>query len=184
MSKEQIRLEDGRKAERIVSEVSEDGVTKKITEILAEPAVELKLYKREIEHSKPVVYKKETELVDADGNVIEKKVETTDTEVPLQLREHLATSAAIKTQSVEDCDCSVTREELKEFAYTFATSLMANQAKDDYSDVKENPARMEVQSLKSKIVDNLNIEENKWTIILFAALGLAAAFAIYAKFFS
>lgn len=109
--------EDGRRAERVVVDDNEcDGV--RVTEVYVEPAVEKKLAQRVIERRKPIVYEREIETIDeATGEVVDKVVEATEPRAAMHVIERYVPES-VGAQSVveheEDCDCNVTREELRE----------------------------------------------------------------------
>lgn len=112
--------EDGRRAERVVVDDNEcDGV--RVTEVYVEPTVEKKLAQRVIERRKPIVYEREIETIDeVTGEVVDKVVEATEPRAAMHVIERyvpesVGAQSVVKGQSDdEDCDCNVTREELRE----------------------------------------------------------------------
>jgi hypothetical protein len=113
--------EDGRRAERVVVDDNEcDGT--RVTEVYVEPAVEKKLAQRVIERRKPIVYEREIETIDEHtGEVVDKVVEATEPRAAMHVIERyvpetVGAQSVVKEQHVddEDCDCNVTREELRE----------------------------------------------------------------------
>ena len=117
-NKQAIRLEDGRKAERVVhEELNDAGEAVTVTELFVEPKIEKKLAKRVVEYTRPVVHRREVETVDeATGEVVERKVESIDPSVKMELREHVVSSPKLEAESY------VTRTELKDLIL----SLKAN----------------------------------------------------------
>jgi len=107
---EKWTLEDGRRAERHVKDSGEE----RVIELHVEDERPLRLQQRIVEKTKPFVYEREIEVVDKSGNVIEKKVESVEPKVQMQLVEHLVPSEnAVSAQSVKnDCDCHLTKEEM------------------------------------------------------------------------
>lgn len=117
-NKETIRLEDGRRADRVVrEELNDAGEAVTVTELFVEPKIEKKLAKRVVEYTRPVVHRREVETVDeATGEVVEKKVESIDPSVKMELREHVVSNPKLEAESY------VTRTELKDLIL----SLKAN----------------------------------------------------------
>lgn len=100
MKVENWTLDDGRKAEKRILETNDgQGNVEKVIELHIEELRPLKLQQRIVEKSKPVVYERKIETVDATGNVVEQKVEMLEPKVQLQLVEHIAT---IQSQSKGD----------------------------------------------------------------------------------
>jgi hypothetical protein len=87
---EQIRLRDGREAEeRVVEKLGDDGcIVERVTEVHAEPVRPKLLEQRIVEKVRPIVYEREIDTI-KDGQVVEKKVESLDPEVKMELRQHL-----------------------------------------------------------------------------------------------
>lgn len=113
--KEVVFLEDGRRAEKFTQEIGDiNDELKIVTEVYAEPKIEKKLTQRVIDFKKPVITRREIEYVDEEGNVVEKKVESLEPDVQMQLREHIKTENSVSAQSVNQCDCYVTQEEMKQ----------------------------------------------------------------------
>lgn len=73
---EKWMLEDGRRAERWVTE----NVGERVVEIHMEEERPLILQQRIVEKSKPIIYERETSMLDKSGNIVNKKVETLDSE--------------------------------------------------------------------------------------------------------
>jgi hypothetical protein len=111
--------EDGRRAEKIVVDDNEcDGV--RVTEVYVEPAVEKKLAQRVIERRKPVVYEREIETIDeSTGEVVEKVVEGHEPRAQMHVIERympetVGAQSVVHDHKDDDCDCNVSREELRE----------------------------------------------------------------------
>lgn len=96
---EKWTLDDGRRAERHVKETSEE----RVIELHVEDERPLRLQQRVVEKSKPFVYEREIEVVDKQGNVIEKKVESID------------------------CNCHITKEEMVD---TIISAIKASRSMD------------------------------------------------------
>lgn len=71
---EKWMLEDGRRAERWVTENEGE----RVVEIHMEEERPLILQQRIVEKSKPMIYERETSMLDKSGNIVDKKVETLD----------------------------------------------------------------------------------------------------------
>lgn len=123
-------LEDGRRAERVVKE--EDGCEgTKTIEVYAEPKIEMKLNQRIIEKKKPIVFERETEFLDENGEIVEKTVESMEPKVNMQVVDRIVSAASLPNDGLDVLpDCSVTREELRDdiaqAMITLAKTLKAN----------------------------------------------------------
>lgn len=116
-----MMLEDGRKAEKVVTEVHDEG--KKVTELWVEPAIEKRLSKRVVEYTKPVVHRREVETVDeSTGDVTERKVESIDPEVKMELREVIKSNSSVSALSIEEPPCYVTQQAMEQ---TFQNGMVA-----------------------------------------------------------
>jgi len=107
---EKIRLEDGRHAEK---HVTDDGETR-VVELHAEPKRDKLLEKRIVEKRRNVICERTIESIDpATGDIVEQLVESIDPpESRMQLVKHIAVeSDSVSAMSVKE-DCSVTREDL------------------------------------------------------------------------
>jgi len=107
---EKIRLEDGRHAEK---HVTDDGETR-VVELHAEPKRDKLLEKRIVEKRRNVICERTIESIDpSTGDVVEQLVESIDPpESRMQLVKHIAVEGdSVSTMSVKE-DCSVTREDL------------------------------------------------------------------------
>ena len=115
---EKWTLEDGRRAERRVTEnQGADGQGEKVVELFVEDERPLKLQQRVVEKTKPVICERKIETIDpATGNVIEQKVESLEPKVPLQVVDHIKVAqapAAVVAQSVaNEGDRPVTKQEM------------------------------------------------------------------------
>lgn len=157
-NKEAIRLEDGRRADRIVrEELNDTGEAVTVTELFVEPKVEKKLAKRIVEYTRPVIHRREIETVDeTTGNVVDKKVESIDPSVKMELREHIVSAPKLEAESY------VTRTELKDLILTLKTSPIATQAKEteaeEFFDVEQpkkyqQPKKIQMQEIVKERVE-------------------------------
>lgn len=89
---EKWTLEDGRRAEKRVTEVSDsNGQGERIIELHVEDERPLRLQQRVIEKTKPVIYERKIETVDkASGQVIDQKVEALEPKPAMQVVEHIS----------------------------------------------------------------------------------------------
>ena len=107
---EKWTLDDGRRAERRIKE-SEDG--ERVIELHVEAERPLQLTQRVVEKSKPIVYERKIETLDAQGNVVEQKVESIEPRVQMQVVEHIASEQHVNALSLpQEEDCTVTRKEM------------------------------------------------------------------------
>jgi hypothetical protein len=92
---EKWTLEDGRRAERRVTEIkNSNGECEKVVELLVEDERPLKLQQRVVEKCKPMLYERKLETIDPNtGNVVEQKIESLESKVPMQVVEHIAASS-------------------------------------------------------------------------------------------
>ena len=181
-------LEDGRRAEKVVQlnldpSSSEERI---ITEIWEEPKIEKKLAKRVVDYKKPLVYKREIEFVDSSGEIVERKVESLESEAKLEVREHLKAASfdSVSAQSVDPP--YVTREELQgvvsEGLMMLARTLKENNLKDpgvdkvsSYQTLMEEKYAPAVGSKEEKPLDVKNLG-------LWAILGMISSAFIYVTF--
>lgn len=194
IKKQVITLEDGRRAERIVQEENTECEGKVVTELWVEPAIEKRLSQRVVEYKKPVVHRREVEFVDeTSGEVIERKVESIEPEVKMQLREVIKTESSVKAQSVAEqpCDCFVTQEDMqqtfKEGFMAVAKALKSSEERVQSQSYYEEE-KPKVSAMQIMVGDRVKeAEENGgmdtvgailWTVIA----GLAATF-VYIAFF-
>lgn len=75
---EKFVMEDGRKAERHLHTVEENGETKHITELFVEEARPMELAKRVVEVERPMIVERHVEVLDEEGNVVDKTKELVD----------------------------------------------------------------------------------------------------------
>jgi hypothetical protein len=186
IKKESVYLEDGRKADKITQEKVgvAAGEVQVVTEVYAEPKIEKKLTSRVIEHRKPVVHKREIELVDENGDVVEKKVESIEPEVTMQLREHIKTENQVGALSVnDDCNCYVTPEEMqKTFTEGFmkVAEIISNR-QPTYMPEVDSP---KVSAMQAMIGDKMAEEEKPDTLkkILWGTAAALSATFVYLAF--
>ena len=88
---EKWTLEDGRRAERRVTESKDsNGQGERVIELHVEDARPLRLQQRIVEKTKPIIFERKMEVIDpATGNVVEQKVECLEPRVPMQVVEHI-----------------------------------------------------------------------------------------------
>jgi hypothetical protein len=114
MSVEKYFLSDGRRAE-CHSEVVSDGCDHEVVkEFFEEERIPMRMSKRVLETTRPMVVERVVESIGEDGDVVERKRESL---LPdrMETREHIALTEprmAMKKKS-NDCDC-MTREEVME----------------------------------------------------------------------
>jgi hypothetical protein len=172
---EKWTLDDGRRAERRVKDtVNPTGEAERVVELHVEAERPLKLQQRVVERRKPIVYERETHTIDQDGNVVEKKVESVDSKVPMQLVEHIACDngiQALDTPATSDCDCHVTKDEMIDTIVSAVKSL-----KDDLGGIKTGS----IADIIGKRVEGQVSMQDKvlWGVIavLVAGIGYVAFF--------
>ena len=172
-----IRLEDGRKADKIIQETSDpaSGESKIVTEIHAEPVVPKHLVQRIVETKRPVVVRREIESVDElTGEVLDRKVESVSPDVKMELREHIQTNSTVAALSAkDDCDCYVTKEDMLEGFKAIARALSHND--EPVAAVSVNKISMQ-EVVADKVSTKSNVD---WTgIVLWGIIAsMSAAFA-------
>jgi len=129
---EPITLEDGRRAERKTVKTfdpkTREGI--EVVETSVEPKVNLRLARREITKTRPVVHRRETELVDEEsGEVLQREVESIDPEVKMEVRERVVSAASLPEKPEVPF---VTREELRE-DITHAMCVFDRKVNGDYA---------------------------------------------------
>jgi hypothetical protein len=148
-------LDDGRRAEKRVTESKgEDGQSERVIELHVEDERPLRLQQRVKERAKPFVFERMVETVDPKtGEVVEQKLESCEPKVQMQLVEHISTGSkdeVVSAQSVDDCDCHVTKEEMIE------TVIAAIKAVKDEVVVQSVPEKsMKVRRQVSDFSDGL-----------------------------
>ena len=104
MTTEKWILDDGRRAEkRVIETINTDKMeSEKVVELHMEDEKPLKLKQRVIEKTKPFIYERKIETIDAQGNVVDLKVESVEPKVNFQFVDHIIAggSAAVASQSV------------------------------------------------------------------------------------
>jgi len=112
--REEIRLEDGRKADRTIVKSfdpeSREGV--EVVETRVEPKVDRHLARRETKKTRPCVHERIVEHIDENtGEVVKKEIESIDPDIKLQVREQIVSASSLPQE--EDSGI-VSREELRE----------------------------------------------------------------------
>jgi hypothetical protein len=164
--KEKIMLEDGRRAERIItgSYDPEKQESVEVVETWVEPKVEQRLARRQITKTRPCVCERQTELIDENtGDIIQTEVETIDPEVKLQVKERIVSAASVSSPKDNGV---VTREELREDIKD-AIVILANTLGKPADDVPF--------SVQNVIEDR--VDSNKVSITNVVLLGIIAAVA-------
>jgi hypothetical protein len=187
---EKWTLEDGRRAERHVKDSGEE----RVIELRIEEERPLRLEQRIVEKTRPFVYEREISVIDKSGNVVEKKVESIDPKVQMQLVDHIVVknNDMLSAQSVkENYDCHVTKEEMID---TIISAIKASRQMDDQvsaMSLKNNHKNMvkNVNGLKSlglaeEIANKESTSKNGVADkILMGVIGVLAISVVYMLFF-
>lgn len=172
---EQIYLEDGREAER---RVTDDG-DERVLELYVEPPKpkpEKLLNKRVIEKKRPVVYERVIETVE-NGEVVDRKVEALDPKVEMKLLEHHvpAQQAVVKSVPKKEVVAQeakyVTHEELQQAILTAVKAVRRH----DVAEEKRAAPVAETPKLSMQEVVGERVEQSKTASII--NIGLAALIA-------
>jgi hypothetical protein len=148
---EKWTLEDGRRAERRVTEhVTGAGESEKLVELYLEEERPVFLSQRVIEKKKPFVYERKVETVDRDGNVVDLKTESIEPRVDMKIVEHIVAQSQVNAQSVkDDCDCHVTKDEMID---TIIAAIKADrQARPDEAGIVRSLGTAAKSMIPSKI---------------------------------
>lgn len=97
---EKILLEDGRRAERHINETE----TEKVVELHVESERPLHIQQRLIERKKPIIYERTIETLDETGQIIDRKVESLEPNVQMELRSHIARTSVNNEKSITKDD--------------------------------------------------------------------------------
>lgn len=175
---EKWTLEDGRRAERrVVDNVAPTGEGERTIELHVEDERPLKLQQRIVEKSKPFIYERETHTVDKNGNIVEKKVESAEPKISMQLVEHIATESEHKSlmaQNVSDNDCHVTKEEMIDTIITAVKTLK--------EDLTSKPAVVTKPSVVDEIGKRVGSKPDTVQTIMYGVIAVLIAGLGYVLF--
>lgn len=167
---ERFRLKDGRYGETKVKEVrdaNECGRSEVVYEHFEEEPRQLQLRQRVVEKTKPVVYERVLESV-KDNVVVERKVESCDPTVQMQLREHLG---LIQDEPPKTDPCYATVEDLKQ-----AMLAVAEAVKDSKTTVSP---RVRMQDV---VQSDVNQKDKILTWVEYVLLGVIGVEAAWIAF--
>lgn len=162
-----IRLEDGRYGEVKTREAKdcETGQGEVVYEHYEEEPRQLHLRQRVTEKKRPVVYERTIESIDG-NEVVERKVESIEPSVNMQLREHIGLARA-EAQSVDPC--YVTSQDLKD-----AMLEMAQAIRDGNSEPVSAGPRLRMQSVvEDSVQQSEKLSWVEW--LLLAVIGVESA---------
>lgn len=174
---EKWTLEDGRKAEKRIHEVVDHAsmTSEKVVELHMEDERPLKLKQRVVEKSKPVIFERKIETVDANGNVVDVKVESAEPRVPMQLVEHIAVANSVAAQGGCKRAChpkGLTKEDLAE---AIAVAIQKSKVQDE--------PRINSLGLADQIADKVNSDTdgstNKVLIAIIIALTIGLGYLLF-----
>lgn len=183
--RQNVFLEDGRRAEKVIQLNSDpsSGEERIVTEFWEEPKIEKKLTKRVVDYKKPLVYKREIEFTDETGEIIEKKVESVESESKLELREHIKVSPQVESLSVSNNQDSsyVTREELQGVV-SEGIMMLARTLKQNTGENANKVSALSI--LDEKYKTDTPVDDNGTTkdYILWVVLGLISGAYVYVTF--
>jgi DNA-directed RNA polymerase specialized sigma54-like protein len=162
---EKIRLRDGRYGEVKTREAKdyETGQGEVVYEHFEEEPKQLHLKQRVTEKKRPIVYERVIESING-NEVVERKVESIDPSVNMQLKEHIGL-AKVEAQSIDPC--YVTAQDLKDAMLEMAQAI---------KDGNNNDAGPRLRA--QEVVENSVQEGEKLTWVewlLLAVIGVEAA---------
>lgn len=177
---EKFVTETGRRAEKHI-DIDSNG--NKTISIFAEEERPLKLEKRVTQMFKPMLVEEHVETI-KDGQVVDKKVSSTEPKTNLELREHIA----VANKSIIGSDKYVSKEDVAELvAQGVVAGLEASKGmKMSQALQPENPFR--VQNIVEQRLEETTTATKTSEIIIYSVLGIAIVaqivFGIYWFYFN
>jgi len=175
---EKLSMEDGRQAERHIKEdISFDNEHTRTIDLYVEPERKKVLSKRIVEKKRPYVYRREIETLDENGNIIDKQIESVDPEEKMHVVSHIAAQSSVVADDGENCDCPMTKNDLKEVLGMFVDKLNA----DRYVD-KEPVSVETVQDHVAPKLDSKNefeMTNTSWILLMVAVAQVAGIAYIF-----
>ena len=175
---ERWTLEDGRRAEKRVTEVlNENGESEKVIELHVEDPKPMRLEHRIVERVKPMLYERTLQKIDpASGEIVDQTVESLEPRVPLQVVEHIVASSK-SAPNTNDADRPVTKQEMIDaiVAAIKANREMSLQAHASKKcEVKAQGLAEEFQKLQVPQKDGMSIMDKAMIVIIgIQVVGLA-----------
>lgn len=175
MATEKWILDDGRRAEKRVTEIHtpEKMESEKVIELHMEDERPLKLKQRVIEKTKPFVYERRTETIDESGNVVDMKVESVEPKVNFQFVDHIVAGASACSHARKS---GLSKEDIVE---AVKESMKSSHGACHASACKKLKSKGMVEEVESKVEsDNKNSIMDKVLIAVIAIqlVGLAYLF--------
>lgn len=159
---EKFRLKDGRYGETKVREVNNEDHSEIVYEHFEEEARPMHLRKRVVERKRPIVYERVVESIDGE-QVVERKVESCDPTVNMQLREHIA----LENPLVKEDPHYATVDDLKQAMLAVADAVKDNKStpKVRVMDVPPTPPVQNVWGLVEMLLLGVIGVESAWIAI-------------------
>lgn len=166
---EQVRLKDGRYAEIKTHEQKDcdSGQGEVVYEHYEEEPRQLHLKKRVTEKRKPIVYERVIEAIEG-NEVVEKRVESCEPQVQMQLREHIGLA---KAQAQEVDPCYATCSDLKEAMLAVAEAV--RESSQPAPSAAPRKARMQA------VVEDEVKQTDTWGVVEWILLGVIAVEAAW-----
>lgn len=168
---EKWTLDDGRRAERRVTEVkNSNGECEKIVELLVEDERPLRLQQRVVEKCKPMLYERKLENIDPKtGNIIEQKIESLESKSPMQVVEHIGTVGISHSEENSE-NRPVTKQEMID---AIVAAIKANRelslaAHADKKCVKSQGLAEEIQKLHVPQKDGMSLMDKILLVVIAA----------------
>lgn len=169
-------LADGRRGEKHVKDSGEECVT----ELHVEPERAKQLATRIIEKKRPCVVSREIQTINANGEVVDTKIESVDPATVMGATPQLSLQSV--PASEEDCNCFVTKEDLEKLADQMAASTrdgIVTAAKiimEQQSVAAPAASSSKVSSIQQEIasrIENSGKPKNMiWTVLIVSLLGV------------
>jgi len=149
----EVSLEDGRKAEKVITEkIDTSGESEIVTEYWVEPVIEKHLASRVKEHKKHVIVGREIDTIDEEtGEIIERKVESVDTK--MQVVEHIGVAGSVVEEQGID-DCTATKQDIVDALVTVA-KIFKEGSDDNVASCSSSSEGRQVSAMQAMVGDRV-----------------------------
>lgn len=180
--------EDGRRAERHVTETKFDkeGQAERTIELHLEDPRPLKLQQRIVEKIKPVIFERKIEIINpATGEVVERKVETVEQKVPMQLVDHIGvidSNKKIDPVAESNLDSSLPEDApayLQSKDLQMLVDLLKNSSNTDNSEFENKLKSLGVAAQVAKKSNKESFSSDKFLMIVIVAQVVALGYVLF-----
>lgn len=170
-------LADGRRGEKHIKDSGEECVT----ELHVEPERAKQLATRIIEKKRPCVVSREIQTINANGEVVDTKIESVDPATVMGATPQLSLQSV--PASEEDCNCFVTKEDLEKLADQMAAStregivtaakiIMEQQSAAAPTTANVSKVSSIQQEIANRIENSGKPKNMLWTVLIVSLLGV------------